>query len=87
MPHCAGAAGVVATARENYNTKLNMYTMCNNIDNKIKQQIIDAIDPIYIKAFSDQLLGHSNVMTSEQLLTHIVNTHGEITQDDLKENA
>ena len=86
LPAHHGAAGVVATARENHDNSLHIHVTCNNVDNKLKQLIINAVDPIYIKVLSNQLLGYTNV-TAAQLLSHIVNTCGEITQDDLAENV
>ena len=86
VPAYHGPAGAVATDRENYENSLRIHVTCNNVDNKLKQLIIAVIDPIYIKVLADQLLGYSNV-TSEQILSHIANTCGVITQDNLAENV
>ena len=85
VPNYAGTAGQVATDRENYENELNIHVTCNNVDSKIKQQIIDAIDPIYISVLKAPLLGYTNVPAAD-ILNHIVTTYGEITQDDLAEN-
>ena len=64
-------------------TKLfNQYDAC---DRALKQLLIGAVDDMFINALCDPHVGYANI-TTLQLLTHLYDTYGRITDVDLRKN-
>jgi hypothetical protein len=73
---------IQATNREHENaTKLfHQYDSC---DRAFKQLLIGAIDNMFINTLCDRHVGYANV-TTLNLLTHLCDTYGKITEINLK---
>jgi hypothetical protein len=65
---------------------LDEYTMSNNFDKAIKQQIVKAIkDPIFLKLIENQITGFSRV-TVRAMQQYLFNSYGNITPQQLDVN-
>ena len=54
-------------------------------DRALKQQLLGAVDDMFVSALSDPHVGYANI-TTLQLLTHLYATYALITDGDLEEN-
>jgi hypothetical protein len=68
-----------------FNAALAEYNLYQNTDRALKQQIISAIDPIYIRELKHRITGFANITTAT-ILAHLYRTYGNITAHDLDEN-
>ena len=64
---------------------LRVYREINRSDLALKQQLLSAFDDMYFKALKDPHVGYSN-STTYDLLHHLYNGYGRITQMDLLDN-
>ena len=84
IPTASTASQITALTRT-FNHNFRTYTEANRTDTALKQQIIDAIDEIYIEEQRNQHTGYTSVSTLD-LLTHLYDTYGSITSVDLDKN-
>ena len=64
---------------------LRVYREVNRTDQALKQQLLRAFDDMYFKALKNTHVGYSN-STTMQLIQHLYNSYGQITQMDLSDN-
>ena len=57
----------------------------HDVDKALRNQLIVAVHPTYIRALRDDTLGFANV-TCLQMLTHLWTRYGDIKQDELEDN-
>jgi hypothetical protein len=57
----------------------------SNIEQALKKQLADSMDPIYLRAVRDPYVGYNN-LSLQELIAHIINLYGNITPPELKEN-
>jgi hypothetical protein len=68
-----------------FSAALQEYNLYHNTDRALKQQIISAVEPIYLRELKHRITGFANV-TTQAILTHLFRTYGNITAHDLEEN-
>ena len=76
----------INTVTHTFNHEFKTYTEAKRSDTALKQQIIDAVDEIYIEEQRNQHTGYTSVTTME-LITHLYDTYGSITSVDLDHNV
>jgi hypothetical protein len=54
-------------------------------DKALKQQIIGAVDKLYLRTLNHRITGFANV-TTQQILVHIYTTYGRLTPADVQNN-
>ena len=64
---------------------LRVYREVSRTDQALKQQLLGAFDDMYLKAMKNTHVGYTNRTTME-LITHLYNSYGNITQIDLNDN-
>ena len=60
----------------------NQYDAC---DRALKQLLLGAVDDIFVNLLSNSHVGYANT-TTLQLLTHLYDNYGKITDIDLRKN-
>ena len=89
-PGVAPAAGLAAAARTaqlaEHRAQVDEFNLYTFVDSALRQQLIQAVPSIYIKALENPTLGYSNTATLT-LMTHLWDTYGVITADELQSNA
>lgn len=71
---------------EEYKEELRKIRDYNAMESKLKQQLLAAIEPTFITALEDAEVGFAMV-TSKQILQHIITEYGIITLDELAANV
>jgi len=90
-PGAAPAHPVGATAAqisENvriYNATLDELKVATAVRNELKQQIVTAVDRLFLTELEDETYGFANV-TIPQLITHLETTYGLLTRTELEAN-
>ena len=56
-----------------------------NVSTALKNQLLSAVDDIYVRALRDRHVGYMN-QTIRNILTHLFNNYGNITQLELEDN-
>ena len=64
---------------------LRVYREVERTDQALKQQLLGAFDDMYLKAQKDAHIGYGNTSTLN-LITHLYDSYGNITQIELSEN-
>ena len=62
-----------------------LFLQYDSTDKALKQLLLGAVDDMFVNALSDPHVGYANV-TTLQLLTHLYNTYGKVTDADLHRN-
>lgn len=81
----AGTGAVIAAAERLFNERSRQFHLYNNTDKALKRQLLEAVEPTYLRAKENRITGFANVTTLD-LLTHLFFTYGRITPSDLEEN-
>ena len=68
-----------------YNENLRVWRTYCNLDKALKQQLVQSVEPGYIRALRNRVTGFASI-TTRQLLFHLKSTYGGITPQDLDEN-
>ena len=84
LPANATAAQISAN-RDRYNDRLHVYRTYNNVQNALKQQLLAAVDDIYVRTLRNTHTGYARVTTLE-LLTHLYKVYGRLTPMALQDN-
>ena len=66
-------------------TATRLFQQYDATDRALKQQLLGAVDDMFVSALSDPHVGYANV-TTLQLLAHLYATYAKITDCDLEEN-
>ncbi len=84
--HAAAAivAQITATNRS-YDHAMDEFKMYATITEKLKQQVLSAVDPIYYQDLEDDTFGYANV-NIPAIITHLTTTYGTLNASDLKIN-
>ena len=75
----------IQAANKTHETATKLFNEYDACDRALKQLLIGAVDDIFINALCDRHVGYANVSTLN-LLTHLYNTYGKITEVDLNRN-
>ena len=76
-------AAQITEANRVYMATLQELNIATSVRNEIKQQIISAVDRLYIEALEDEDYGFADV-TISAILNHLRTTYGTITRADLE---
>ena len=84
--HAAGTTQPVITAADRaYDRSLQDYNTFRHTVRELKQQLIAAVDPLYINMLEDDMFGYANVAPRD-ILDHLKTTYGKLTPDDVENN-
>ena len=75
----------IQAANKAYEMATKIFNQYDACDHALKQLLIGAVDDIFINTLCDRHVGYANVSTRD-LLTHLYNTYGKITEVDLNKN-
>jgi hypothetical protein len=78
-------AAVIAEMTRIHREATQVYRTYHNVDQAIKNLIIESFDDGYLNALSDKILGYANC-TSLQLLTHLLTYYAMIAPTELTQN-
>lgn len=85
--HGNGATGAqIAETNRQWKEDRTIFRLYHEVDKALRNQVIDAVHPHYIRALHDNLLGYGS-LTCLQLLDHLWTNYGTITQDELDQNV
>jgi len=68
-----------------HTTATRLFQQYDATDRALKQQLLGAVDNMFVSALSDPHVRYANISTM-QLLTHLYNTYAKITDYNLEEN-
>jgi hypothetical protein len=78
-------AAVVAETTRLHREATQVYRTYHNVDQAIRNFIIESFDDAYLNALSDEIVGYANC-TSLQILTHLLTYYDMIAPTDLTQN-
>jgi hypothetical protein len=85
-PNLTGATVAQTTVRiRNHKEALRLWREYQNVDAALKQQIINAVEKLYIRTLQHRHTGFANVNT-RQIISHLLQTYGNITPTDIGAN-
>ena len=76
---------VILATQNNHQASLKQYKECNLIERALKNQIINAIDSLYLEALEEDYVGYKNRSIID-LFTHLFDNYGIISNKDLADN-
>jgi hypothetical protein len=84
--HAAAAtAAQITAANRAYDQALDEFKTYATIKEKLKQQVLVAVDPIYYQDLEDDTFGYADVLIPV-IITHLSTTYGTLTASDLENN-
>jgi hypothetical protein len=78
-------AAQITAANRAYNQAMTEFNTCQSVKESVKQQILNAVDNIYLQDLEDDVFGYADT-TIIQLLRHLRATYGLLTATDLDTN-
>jgi hypothetical protein len=84
VPNVGTTAQIQGIIRD-HKESLRLWREYNHVDAALKQQLIRAVDQLYICTLQHRHTGFANV-TTRQLIQHLLNTYGNITPTELAQN-
>ena len=75
----------IAAAQKLFDEQVKLFNQYDACDRALKQLVIGAVDDMFLNTTYDPHVGYANV-TTLQLLTHLYDTYGRITDADLRKN-
>jgi hypothetical protein len=78
-------AAVIAETTRLHREATQVYRTYNNVDQYIKNLIIESLDDVYLNALSDEIIGYANC-TSLQLITHLLTYYAMIAPTALTQS-
>lgn len=85
IPVPAPTAAVIGAIIRDHTESLREWREYNNVHAALKKQLINAIEPIYLRAKKDRHVGFNNISLRE-LLSFLMTTYGELQPQDLLRN-
>eukprot|EP00586_Coscinodiscus_wailesii_P001561 CAMPEP_0172482082 /NCGR_PEP_ID=MMETSP1066-20121228/8359_1 /TAXON_ID=671091 /ORGANISM="Coscinodiscus wailesii, Strain CCMP2513" /LENGTH=367 /DNA_ID=CAMNT_0013244955 /DNA_START=131 /DNA_END=1234 /DNA_ORIENTATION=+ len=76
----------IAQLKTAYDMMTNVWLEYTNTDKALKQQLLRAVEDIYLRDIKHSMTGYANVST-RRLLGHLYSKYGRITPEALKENG
>jgi hypothetical protein len=84
--HIATAtAAQITAANRAYDQDMLEFTTCQAVKESVKQQVLNAVDNIYLQDLEDDVFGYADV-TIIEILQHLRTTYGTLTANDLETN-
>ena len=84
MPAVATAVQITQLNRQ-HDKALERHMLHANVSNALKQQLIEAVDDMFVSVLRHQHLWYSQV-SPQQLLQHLVDTYNIVTEETLEDN-
>ena len=84
IPDGSTGAQISAIIRQHSNDT-NVFREYLATDKALKQQVIGAVNTMYLRTLSHRITGFANISTRE-MLTHLYNQYGRLSPADLQEN-
>jgi hypothetical protein len=78
-------AAQITAANRAYDQSMIEFTTCQAVKESIKQQVLNAIDNMYLQDLKDDVFGYADV-TIIKILQHLGTTYGLLTANDLETN-
>ena len=75
----------IQAANKAYERAAKLFNEYDACDRALKQLLLGAVDDMFINALCDRHVGYANVTTLD-MLTHLYDTYGKITEIDLNKN-
>eukprot|EP00957_Ditylum_brightwellii_P185348 14113206-Ditylum_brightwellii.AAC.1 len=72
--------------RQTHQADLAPFHTCNNTYTALKNQLLTAVNDIYLAAIKQEHIGYTNCSCGD-MLTHLFNTYGTITSTMLRTSA
>jgi hypothetical protein len=86
VPDYSGKTGPqVANAKADYVTALQVYNTAHSLEKQLKNQIIKAVPRLFIGELEHPAHGYA-LVTTRELLTHLMSNYGKLNADDLQDN-
>jgi hypothetical protein len=76
---------VINAAHHLYDTQHATWSTWTMVDNVVKNQLLKAVSKVYFRQLENDMIGFARV-TSLDIITHLKNTYGAITAEDLVKN-
>jgi hypothetical protein len=84
--HAAAATNAqITAANRTYDQDISEFKTYSAIKEKLKQQVLSAVDPIYYQNLEDETFGYADVAIPT-IITHLTRTYGTLTASDLELN-
>ena len=80
-----GTASLVATLQQQHSDRKKVYEEYRDLSLQIKTMMIQAIPLSFIRTLNHDQVGFANA-TPQQIMNHLLQTYGVITEDDLETN-
>jgi hypothetical protein len=80
-----GTAAQINAARHIWEEDVQTYRTCTSVQQALKKKIISVFEPMYLDILNDSMVGYANI-SSREMLYHLFDTYGNITEVDLKIN-
>ena len=84
IPIAATASQITALMRQ-HATNLQLFKEYNGTDKALKQQVIGAVNSMYLRALAHRITGFANV-TTLTMLKHLYKNYGRLSPADLQDN-
>ena len=75
----------IGVLTRNFNAEYKTYTECIRTDQALKQLLLGAVEDMYVSSLRNQYTGYTAVTTWD-IITHLYDTYGQISDLDLDEN-
>jgi hypothetical protein len=85
VPQANATAAQINANRYHHLENIKLFRTYNNVQSALKQQILAAVDDIYVRTLHNTNTGYAMVMTL-QILTHLYTTYGKLTPMAMQEN-
>jgi hypothetical protein len=85
IPPCATAAQTITKHHRKHKEDLCVWRLYNNLYSALKQQLIRACQPMYLRSVSNRMTGFANI-TTRTLIVHLLASYGLITPTNLAAN-
>jgi hypothetical protein len=83
VPPPAGTAAQIDAARDVWRALNQQFELCQATEKALVAQIVESIDPIYIRALLNRTTGQYS-SSIRAVVTHLFTTHGKITPQQVK---
>jgi hypothetical protein len=84
-PGNATSAQITAANSRTYDAELTDFNTCIKVKEEVKQQILAAVDNIYLQNLEDDVFGYADV-TIQNILAHLNTNYGTLEPSDLEAN-
>jgi hypothetical protein len=80
-----GMAAQISAAHHILEEDVQTYRTYTSVQHALKKQLISVFEPMYLDILNDNMMGYAKILARD-MLDHLFETHGNITDVDLKIN-